>query len=178
MEANADPSLTSSFSGHTDWKRRSQPGCEVRVATTADVAPAAAAIGELLVELSGGGPPASELETATIELVRDRGMGALLVADGGGEDGIVGVLAASWQHAVHVPGRYGTIQDLWVHPEWRSRAVGHELVEAFCALARKQGAKRIEVGLPREDFERIDATTAFYRANGFEHLGPRMRRKL
>lgn len=155
-----------------------EPKCEVREATEADVPTVAAAIAQLLVELSGGGPAANELEAASLELVRDRGMGALLVADGGGEDGIIGVLAASWQHAVHVPGRYGTIQDLWVHPEWRSRAIGQELIEAFCALARREGAKRVEVGLPRGDFERIDATTAFYRANGFEHLGPRMRRKL
>lgn len=178
MEAPADPSLTSLFGGQYDTKRQSQPGVEVREATEADVKAAAAGIGELLVELSGGGPATSDLETATIELVRDRGLGALLVAEAGGEDGIVGVLAASWQHAIHVPGRYGTIQDLWVHPEWRSHAVGHELVEAYCELARREGAKRIEVGLPREDFERIDATTAFYRANGFEYLGPRMRRKL
>jgi branched-chain amino acid aminotransferase len=155
-----------------------EPKCQVREATEADVPAVAAAVGELLVELSGGGPATSELEAATTELVRDRGMGALLVAETGGEDGIVGVLAASWQHAVHVPGRYGTIQDLWVHPEWRSNAIGHDLVEAFCDLARAVGAKRIEVGLPREDFARIAATEAFYRLNGFEHLGPRMRRKL
>ena len=155
-----------------------EPKCQVREATEADVPAVAAGVGELLVELSGGGPTTSELEAATTELVRDRGMGALLVAEAGGEDGIVGVLAASWQHAVHVPGRYGTIQDLWVHPDWRSKAVGHDLVEAFCELARQEGARRIEVGLPREDFARIDATEAFYRANGFEHLGPRMRRKL
>jgi ribosomal protein S18 acetylase RimI-like enzyme len=155
-----------------------EPKCEVREATEADVPTAAAAIGELLLELSGGGPPLEELELATRDLVRDRGMGALLVAEAGGEDGIVGVLAASWQHAVHVPGRYGTIQDLWVHQDWRGRAIGHELVEALCEVARRAGAKRLEVGLPREDFEQIDATAAFYRANGFEHLGPRMRRKL
>lgn len=178
MEASPDPSLTSSFGGQYDTKRQTQPGVEVREGTEADVHAAAAGVGELLVELSGGGPSAGELEAATAELVRDRGLGALLVAEAGGEDGIVGVLAASWQHAIHVPGRYGTIQDLWVHPAWRSRAVGHELVEAYCELARGEGAKRIEVGLPREDFERIEATTAFYRANGFEHLGPRMRRKL
>jgi branched-chain amino acid aminotransferase len=177
-EAGADPSLTSSFGGLYDTKRQSQPGVEVREAVEADVPAVAVAVGELLVELSGGGPAASELEAATTELVRDRGMGALLVAEAGGEDGIVGVLAASWQHAIHVPGRYGTIQDLWVHPEWRSRAIGQELIEAFCALARREGAKRVEVGLPREDFVRIEATTAFYCANGFEHLGPRMRRKL
>jgi GNAT superfamily N-acetyltransferase len=173
-----DPSLTSSFPRHTESKTRSQPKWVVREAVEADVSAAAARIGELLVELSGGGPATSELEAATTELVRDRGMGALLVAEAGGEDGIVGVLAASWQHAVHVPGRYGTIQDLWVHPGWRSKAIGHDLVEAFCDLSRAVGAKRIEVGLPREDFAGIAATEAFYRVNGFEHLGPRMRRRL
>jgi ribosomal protein S18 acetylase RimI-like enzyme len=150
----------------------------VREATEEDAPAVAAAIGQLLVELSGGGPDTAELEEATRKLAGEQEMGALLVAEAGGEDGIVGVLAASWQHAIHVPGRYGTIQDLWVHPEWRSRAIGHELVEAFVALARERGAARLEVGLPRESFERIEATQAFYEANGFEHLGPRMRRKL
>jgi branched-chain amino acid aminotransferase len=155
-------------------------GWRVREASAQDAPAVAAAVAELLVELSGKGPPAAELEEATRELARDRGVGALLVAEAGGEDGgtIVGVLAASWQHAIHVPGRYGTIQDLWVHPEWRSRAIGADLIEAFCDLARREGAKRLEVGLPRESFVRIGATEAFYRANGFEHLGPRMRRKL
>jgi branched-chain amino acid aminotransferase len=105
-------------------------------------------------------------------------MGALLVAEAGGEGGIVGVLAASWQHAIHVPGRYGTIQDLWVHPAWRSQAIGRDLLAAFYELAREEGAKRVEVGLPREDFPSLAQTEAFYSANGFVHLGPRMRRVL
>jgi GNAT superfamily N-acetyltransferase len=154
------------------------PGLCVRRASADDVPAAAAAVAELLVELSGGGPPPASLEVATRELAGNREAGALLVAETGGEDGIVGVLAASWQLAIHVPGRYGTIQDLWVHPAWRSRAVGRELLNGFFELAREEGASRVEVGLPRESFERIGATEAFYRANGFEQLGPRMRRKL
>jgi branched-chain amino acid aminotransferase len=157
--------------------RSTAPAWRVREARPADVAAVAAGVAELLVELSGGGPPIAELEAATRELAGDREAGALLVAEAGGE-GIVGVLAASWQHAIHVPGRYGTIQDLWVHPDWRSRALGRELLAAFFELAREEGAGRIEVGLPRESFESIGATEAFYRSNGFEHLGPRMRRKL
>jgi GNAT superfamily N-acetyltransferase len=103
----------------------------------------------------------------------------LLVAEAGGEDdGIVGVLAASWQYAIHVPGRYGTIQDLWVHHAWRSKAIGRDLLEAFFDLAREEGAKRVEVGLPRDDFAKLGATEAFYLANGFVPLGPRMRRIL
>jgi GNAT superfamily N-acetyltransferase len=153
-------------------------GLRVRRASVLDAPEVAVAVSELLVELSGGGPPAEELMEATRELARDRGAGALLVAEAGGEDGIVGVLAASWQHAIHVPGRYGTIQDLWVHPDWRSRAVGRELLAAFFELAREEGARRVEVGLPRESFENLGATEAFYLANGFAPLGPRMRRKL
>jgi branched-chain amino acid aminotransferase len=156
--------------GEQEWR--------VRRAAEADVAAVAAAVAELLVELSGGGPPAAELEEATRKLAGDGGLGALLVAEAGGEDGIVGVLAASWQHAIHVPGLYGTIQDLWVHPDWRSRLVGRGLLAAYFELAREEGASRVEVGLPRESFEKIGATEAFYLANGFEHLGPRMRRKL
>jgi GNAT superfamily N-acetyltransferase len=169
-ETAASEAETARWASGGEWK--------VREAAEEDAPAVASAVAELLVELSGGGPANPDLEQATRELARDPGVGALLVAEVGGEDGLVGVLAASWQHAIHVPGRYGTIQDLWVHPDWRSKAIGHDLVEAFCELARESGAKRIEVGLPREDFERIGATEAFYRANGFEHLGPRMRRKL
>jgi GNAT superfamily N-acetyltransferase len=159
-------------------QRTTVPEWRVREASGDDVPAVAAAVAELLVELSGGGPAMAELEQATRELAGDRGSGALLVAEAGGEGGIVGVLAASWQHAIHVPGRYATIQDLWVDPKWRSRAVGSDLVDAFCELAREEGAARIEVGLPRESFARIAATEAFYRNNGFEQLGPRMRRRL
>lgn len=154
------------------------PGARVRPATLEDVAAVAAGVAELLVELGGEGPSPNELGAAIEELIGDGRAGALLVAEAGEEGAVVGVLAASWQHAVHVPGRYGTIQDLWVHPEWRSRAIGRDLLAAFFELARAEGARRVEVGLPREDFANLVQTEAFYAANGFVHLGPRMRRVL
>jgi GNAT superfamily N-acetyltransferase len=165
-------------SAEAERAARASAGWRVREATGEDVPAVAGAMAELLVELSGKGPGATELEQAVEDLIRDREAGALLVAEASGEGNIVGVLAASWQHAIHVPGRYGTIQDLWVHPDWRSRAIGRDLMDAFVEVARREGAKRLEVGLPRESFAAIEATEAFYRANGFEHLGPRMRRKL
>jgi GNAT superfamily N-acetyltransferase len=146
---------------------------KVRVAAVRDAPAVARAIEQLLVELGGERPSAAELEAAARELIADPDAGAVLVAVAGGE--VVGVLAASWQQAIHVPGRYATIQDLWVLPAWRSKAIGSDLVEGLRRLAREQRVSRIEVGLPRESFERIGATEAFYRVNGFEHLGPRMR---
>ncbi len=130
--------------------------------------------GRCWLELGGEGPSSAELEAAVRELIGRPEAGLLLVADAGGE--IVGVLAASWQFAVHVPGRYATIQDLWVLPAWRSRSIGHDLVMALVREAGERGVRRLEVGLPKETFARIGATEAFYRVNGFQHLGPRMRR--
>jgi GNAT superfamily N-acetyltransferase len=151
-------------------------GARVRAAAGRDAAAVAAAVEALLVELGGERPSSAQLEEAARSLAEDEGAGALLVAEAEGT--IVGILAASWQHAIHVPGRYGTIQDLWVHPEWRSRALGRELVEALAARAAALGVGRLEVGLPQESFPRLEATERFYLDNGFSPLGPRMRRLL
>jgi GNAT superfamily N-acetyltransferase len=152
------------------------PEHSIRPARAEDVDAIARGVEELLDELGGSRPSPEELEAEIWMALREPTLGALLVAEAGGE--IVGVLSASWQRALHVPGLYVTVQDLWVRKDWRSHGIGAELVEALAALAGEQGVARIEVGLPRESFAAIEATEAFYRDNGFEHLGPRMRRLL
>jgi GNAT superfamily N-acetyltransferase len=91
---------------------------------------------------------------------------------------IIGVLGVSWQVALHTPGPYALIQDLWVHPTWRHRAVGRQLLQALYDRARARGIARIEVGLPRESYPGLAATAAFYERNDFEPVGLRMRRSL
>ncbi len=125
------------------------------------------------------------MQAAARALLDDPQVGALLVAEAGSatadaEAGgaLVGVLGASWQTAIHVPGRYALIQDLWVHPSWRGQAVGAGLLAALFELARELALARAEVGLPREATRASQATEAFYRANGFTPLGARMRRML
>ncbi len=145
----------------------------VRRATGEDVAGIVVAVQELLLELGGTPPVAGALEDVARELIDDRDAGAILVARTRSE--VVGVLAASWQLAMHVPGRYALIQDLWVHPAWRSRAIGADLITGLVELARERRVLRVEVGLPRESFAGIDATARFYREQGFDALGPRMR---
>jgi GNAT superfamily N-acetyltransferase len=148
-------------------------GWRVRTATHDDLAAVVAAMRELLAELGAPPPDPSAMEGAARTLLED---GSLFVAEANGE--LVGVLAASWQTAMHVPGRYALIQDLWVAPAWRGRSVGSRLVEGLYERARGLGMTRIEVGLPRESYAHIRATEAFYRGSGFTHLGPRMRRAL
>lgn len=149
---------------------------DIRAATAEDAPAVAAAVEALLIELGGERPSTNALEEGAQKLAEDPQAGALLVADHDGA--IVGILAASWQYAIHVPGHYGTIQDLWVHPEWRSRALGRELILALVRQATELGVPRLEVGLPQESFPQLAATERFYRENDFTPLGPRMRRLL
>jgi GNAT superfamily N-acetyltransferase len=150
--------------------------CSVRRARPEDLKIAAQAVAALLVEL-GGTPPAMEaMEAATKQLIEDEGAGLLLLAEQDGE--LVGVLAASWQLAIHTAGRYALLQDLWVKPEHRSSSIGRQMLEALCVRTRELGMPRVEVGLPSESFPHLEATRAFYTRNGFKPLGPRMRRVL
>jgi GNAT superfamily N-acetyltransferase len=156
--------------------RTSVPAWSVRLATPADVEPVVDAVAQLLLELGGTPPDRDAMHTATRALLDDRDAGVVLVAEG--HTGLVGLLAASLQTAIHIPGRYALIQDLWVHPSLRSNHVGAALIAALVELARQTGIARLEVGLPRDGFAAIDATTAFYARNGFQTHGPRMRRVL
>jgi len=148
----------------------------VREANAGDVEGVATAVEGLLAELGGRMPSRAEMEVEVQALLDDPQGGSALIAEVDGK--IVGVLTASWQRAIHVPGVFATVQDLWVDEDWRSRGVGAELVEAIASQARTRGVSRLEVGLPRETFAAIASTESFYKRNGFEHLGPRMRRLL
>jgi GNAT superfamily N-acetyltransferase len=165
--------------GQAEQARSGAPAAQiwrVRPAGHSDAAAVAVAVRELLLELGGTPPVLSEMELAARGLIDDPTAGAVLVA--GARDGLVGVLGASWQTAIHVPGSYALIQDLWVHPRWRGRAVGRGLLDALFELVRDRSLQRVEVGLPRESFEGFRATEAFYSRNGFIPNGPRMRRTL
>jgi GNAT superfamily N-acetyltransferase len=170
-------------------------GWEVRPARGEDAPAVAAAVAALVAELGGSPPPRAAIESEARAHIADPSLGIVLVAAtgdppmsshfwphsgqkceliGGGE--LVGALTASWARAIQVAGRLLTIEVLWTRREWRDRGVGAKLVGALAAAAAAEGAGRVEVGLPRESFAALRATERFYLANGFERLGPRMRR--
>jgi GNAT superfamily N-acetyltransferase len=152
-------------------------GWEVRPARTDDVPAVAAAVAALLAELGGTPPARDAIESEARAHIEDPSLGIVLVAAPSADDGdFVGVLTASWARAIQVAGRLLTIEVLWTRREWRDAGVGAALVEALAVAAAAEGAGRVEVGLPRESFPALRATERFYLANGFERLGPRMRR--
>ena len=121
-------------------------------------------------------PAISTMTAAARKLTRNDELGVIFLAEA--DRTLIGLLAASWVHAIHVPGRYALIQDLWVDPQWRSQKIGASLLIAIFELARDHHIPRVEVGLPVESFAAFAATHRFYLANGFEPNGPRLRRLL
>jgi GNAT superfamily N-acetyltransferase len=156
---------------------QAEPGAwRVRAGGQEDVPALADAARRLLIEL-GATPPAPEAMRETARtMLADADAGALLLAESGRET--IGFLGASFQSALRVPGAYALIQELWVHPRWRSREVGGELLAALFSAALARGVTRVEVGLPGESFPALCATEAFYAGNGFRRTGTRMRRLL
>jgi len=169
-------------------------GWEVRPARAEDAPGVAAAVAALVAELGAAPPPRAAIEAEARAHIADPALGIVLVAalptldpasrsqfsplcgENCERTGVVGVLTASWARAIQVAGRLLTIEVLWTRRDWRDRGVGAALVEALAAAATAEGAGRVEVGLPRESFAALRATERFYLANGFERLGPRMRR--
>jgi GNAT superfamily N-acetyltransferase len=143
----------------------------VHPARPEDVPAVATGVAALLCELGATPPPNADIEAEVLAHIEDPSLGIVLVAVN--DAGPVGVLTASWSRAIQVPGRLLTIEVLWTRREYRGQGVGAALVEAL-----DPGEARVEVGLPRESFGALRATERFYLANGFERLGPRMRKAL
>lgn len=160
---------------HTPAARPGTVAWRVRPAREEDAPAVAAAVAALVFELGGSPPPRAAIEAEARAHIADPSLGIVLVA-AAEEEGLVGALTASWARAIQVAGRLLTIEVLWTRREWRDQGVGATLVEALATAAAAEGAGRVEVGLPRESFGALRATERFYLANGFERLGPRMRR--
>lgn len=149
---------------------------DIREATHEDVPAIVASVCGLVEELGGKAGGTDAHEQTAHALIDDGSAGIVLVAENLRE--IVGVLGVSWQIAIRIPGRYGLIQELWVHPAFRGMTIGGDLIVALFDIARKQGVARLEVGLPSERYPHLNATEAFYVNNGFTTIGTRMRRLL
>ena len=144
----------------------------VQAAQDKDVAIVSSFVHALLDELSGGKPPAIEgvTEGAEVILAGSSVITAIAYAD----DDPVGVMTLNECAAIYAGGKFGEISELYVRPDMRSQGVAQQLLDHAQQEARARGWKRIEVGAPSQpDWHR---TLNFYLRNGFDEVGPRLRR--
>lgn len=82
---------------------------------------------------------------------------------------IVGFVSLYESYALYSEGAYGTMPELYVKPNWRSKLVGQKLLSQVKDFAKEKSWSRVEVTTPPlPEFAR---TLKFYQENGFEISG-------
>ena len=144
----------------------------IREASSGDAALVAKFVHSLLDELSSGGAPAlPDLESAAEAVLRDETVHGLLAFL---DQAPVGLVMLNQCAAVYAGGRFGEITELYVLPEQRSKGVARLLLAAAADFGRRAGWRRLEVGAP--DQPAWKRTLDFYLREGFEEVGPRLRK--
>lgn len=85
------------------------------------------------------------------------------------EKAVIGFAALCESHSLYAEGAFGIVQECYVMPEYRSQAVGHQLIQAVIQQAKRKQWTRLELCTP--PLPAFDRTVAFYQANGFEITG-------
>ncbi|MCA0922818.1 GNAT family N-acetyltransferase [Pseudooceanicola nanhaiensis] len=147
------------------------PRLAIRRATPADADVVAELVFSLLDELSGGKAPEKDevLRRTRIVLDSDR-VTALLAIE---EDVPIGVITLNDCMAIYAGGPFGQISEFYVAPDKRSQGVAPQLLRAAKDEGRTREWTRLEVGAPSQP--KWSRSLAFYLANGFEEVGPRLR---
>lgn len=150
------------------------PTISTRRAGTADAATVARFVHALLDELSGGKAPGIETVTRSAQTVlADAGVVAVIAC---ADEEPVGVIVLNECKAIYAGGTFAEISELYVHPDMRSQGIAPRLIEAALTEAQARGWKRFEVGAPGQP--KWKRTLDFYLRNGFEEVGPRLRRMI
>lgn len=83
----------------------------------------------------------------------------------------IGFISLYESYALYAEGAYGTIAELYVYPEYRSKKIGTLLLRKVFDFGVTQCWSRLEVTTPKlPEFER---TLLFYEQNGFSLSGGR-----
>ena len=82
---------------------------------------------------------------------------------------VVGFIALYESCSLYAGGRFGTIPELYVDPDHRSKGVGAKLLKEATTFGKEKGWTRLEVTTP--PLPQFDQTLQFYRSQGFEITG-------
>jgi GNAT superfamily N-acetyltransferase len=84
---------------------------------------------------------------------------------------ILGFISLYESYALYAEGAFGTIPELYVRPEHRSKKLGGLLLSEARLFGSSRGWKRLEVTTP--PLPQFDKTLTFYEQQGFEITGGR-----
>ncbi|KAI5914027.1 GNAT family N-acetyltransferase [Thauera sp. 2A1] len=150
-------------------------GLTIHEAAADDAWEVAILVGELLAEIMHAiGTPAFNFDlTETATRLADflsREKYFVFVARDAGRHA-VGFVSLCESCSLYAEGTFGTMQELYVRPEFRSKKLGLRLVSQAKSFAMSRGWRRLEVTTP--PLPEFDRTLAFYEREGFSVTGGR-----
>ena len=83
----------------------------------------------------------------------------------------IGFISLYESYALYSEGAFGTIPELFISPDYRSRAIGKALLEQAVDFGKSKGWSRLEVTTP--PLPQFDRTLDFYESHGFRISGGR-----
>ena len=147
----------------------------IHQAAADDAGEIAVLVGELLAEIMHAiGTPAfnfdlTETATRLADFLSREKYFVFVVRDPGHK--AVGFVSLCESCALYAEGAFGTMQELYVRPEFRSKKLGLRLVSQARSFALSRGWRRLEVTTP--PLPEFDRTLAFYEREGFSVTGGR-----
>lgn len=150
----------------------------VRFATPKDQSFVTNAIRKLsmLVENMKEPPKVEGIEKTYNEMISNPNNSAILVAEEEGKQ--VGAAVLTFQHALHLGGKYCYLQELIIEGDKRSSGIGSTLLKKVEEISRAKGLKAIDLTQPPPDSNFHEQRTRFYTKNGFEMHGMSRFKKL
>ncbi|REH01046.1 GNAT family N-acetyltransferase [Flavobacterium aquicola] len=88
----------------------------------------------------------------------------------------IGLITISHSFAIYNGGDFGVITELYVDKHKRSCGIGKLLLEKAYEFAKQHNWSKLEVGAPNKS--EWPRTIDFYKENGFEEKGPKLRLNL
>ena len=88
-----------------------------------------------------------------------------------GDNNLIGFLSLYEGYALYTEGAFGTIPELYVKPDYRSKKVGHDLLKHAKSFGNYRNWSRLEVTTP--PLPEFDKTLSFYEREGFTITGGR-----
>ena len=85
----------------------------------------------------------------------------------------IGIITLSEFISLYGKGLCGLILELYIVPNERSKGIGEKLINTVKKYGFQRGWSRVEVGAP--DPEEWSKTVSFYKREGFQEIGPRLK---
>lgn len=143
-----------------------------KIANNSDAETVARFVHALIEELSGGKKvDFMDILNTTAQLLKEETVIPLIATLNGCP---AGVMVLNECQAIYAGGKFGEISELYVLSELRSKGVAALLINEAVAIGNERHWKRLEVGAPVQP--KWCRTLNFYLRNGFEEVGPRLRK--